>query len=268
MPLYQPVEANLRQAMRCYAHATPEGEARDYPGLTVTSSGIDFAVFNSAMLTEPLVGSANDLSRCITVADTHFAARGIGWSLWICDEMLPGKLRHDAPEILAESHLKLTTQAPGMFAEGVLPPRRAAADVECWPVSDARTRFDFSEVVSIVFAMPFALAHRIYGGARIWEGAMKGYIAYRKNFPVSVVCIVISAGVAGVYSLGTLPQHQRHGYAETLLRFALERAREETGIGASILQTTRAGINLYRRMGYRATSNFSIYVRESCGSLS
>ena len=83
---YRPVEANLRAAMRCYARVSPQGEARDYPGLSVAWSGLDTAVFNSALLNQP--ASVEELQRLLAMAEVHFRQRKVGWTFWLCNDML------------------------------------------------------------------------------------------------------------------------------------------------------------------------------------
>ena len=128
---------------------------------------------------------------------------------------------------------------------------------------DDRTRFDFADVASVVFALPFVISEKIYTPESTWAGKMTGYVGYVSKSAVSIVTTVVAGGVVGIYSLATRPQDQRHGYAETLMRHALE----ESGVEKTILQTTRAGIGLYKRMGYRPVTSFTVYLIDSCGSL-
>jgi ribosomal protein S18 acetylase RimI-like enzyme len=142
---------------------------------------------------------------------------------------------------------------------------RVPASLDCRRIQDERTRLDFAHISSVVFALPFLSAKRIYADPELWQAPMSGWIGYLNNKPVCVVTTVIAADAVGVYSLGTLPQHQCCGYGETLLRHAVEEARKETGISRSILQTTDEGFNLYLRIGYRVVTGFSVYTKETCG---
>jgi GNAT superfamily N-acetyltransferase len=251
------VDANLRGAMRCYSLATPAGEVRDYDGIVVTSSGLDYSVFNAAMLTS-LVEDERDLDRRLAMAAVHYSARGVGWSCWICeDQFLPAVLKRSDP-IFAKYGMHLLTSAPGMVADPVLQDGKVAA-VECRRVSDAKTRFDFADVACVVFVLPFRISEAIYGQPGYWSSDMRGYVAYWKGKAVAVVSTVLASGVVGVYSLGTLPQHQRQGIGQTLLRYALRDTFSETGVERTILQSTQAGLSLYRKMGFRTVTRFRIY---------
>jgi ribosomal protein S18 acetylase RimI-like enzyme len=63
----------------------------------------------------------------------------------------------------------------------------------------------------------------------------------------------------GVYNVATLPGHQRRGYGEAVMRYALEDARREHGERRAILQSTPAGLRLYERMGFRTVTRVSVY---------
>jgi ribosomal protein S18 acetylase RimI-like enzyme len=56
-----------------------------------------------------------------------------------------------------------------------------------------------------------------------------------------------------------VPGHQRKGYGETVMRYALADAQSRLGIRRSILQSTPAGLHLYQRMGYRKVTSVGVY---------
>jgi ribosomal protein S18 acetylase RimI-like enzyme len=256
------VEENLRVAMACYARVSEDGGTRSYPGLVVTSSGVDIAVFNSAMLTEPATRS--QLERAAHLASLHFKSKSLGWSMWLCDDLIPAEIRASCRSFLQERGLVLVARPPGMCAEQLNIEARGAAGIDCRPIADERTRLDFAHISSMVFALPFVSAKRIYCDSALWEPPMRGWVGYVNGKAVSVVTTVIAAGAVGVYSLGTLPQNQGCGYGQTLLRHAIEEARRETGITRSVLQSTDDGFNLYLRMGYRVVTSFSVFTKEAC----
>jgi ribosomal protein S18 acetylase RimI-like enzyme len=229
----------------------------------VASSGLNVAVFNSAMLTEP---TAN-LESPIDVVDVHFRSRGLGWTFWVCENLLPLELRDwRMGHVFRSKGMTRIAEAPGMYAECLLPPTRPPARMTFARVTTERARLEFAHIASVVFALPFETSRRIYGAPALWQPPSYGWIGYFEGKPVSVVTIVIAGDAIGVYSLGTLPQHQKRGFAETLLRHAVDEARRETAIDRTVLQATMQGFNLYIRMGYRVVTRFSIYIREGCAA--
>ncbi|HET8547047.1 MAG TPA: hypothetical protein VFL57_03545, partial [Bryobacteraceae bacterium] len=122
------VEANLREAMRAYSVVTPAGEAREYPGVTIASSGLDFSVFNSLMLTAR-IETDSELERCLTSGAVHFAARGIGWTAWLCDELIAPSVLKRAGSLLGQRNMNTIAEPPGMLADRVRPPGRGPAPI-------------------------------------------------------------------------------------------------------------------------------------------
>jgi len=78
--------------------------------------------------------------------------------------------------------------------------------------------------------------------------------------PVSIAAIVAAGGALGIYSLGTLPLCRGQGYGEALLRTAVSEMQRRTGIQRLILQSTEAGYSLYRRIGFRDATKFTVYL--------
>ena len=263
MSLFRPVEENLRTAMACYSRVSDQGESRAYPGVVVTSSGVNIAVFNSALLTAP--ATQPQLEQAIAVSSLHFDSKALGWSFWLCDDLLEPGLRSASRNFLREKGLSLVAQPPGMHAEQVNAAARPPAVMNVKRIDDERTRLDFAHISSIVFALPFTSAKRIYCERALWQPPMSGWVAYVEDKAVSVVTTAIAADVIGIYSLGTLPQYRGRGYGETLLRHAIDEARKQTGIKRSILQSTNDAFKLYLRMGYQVVTSFSVYTKETCG---
>jgi ribosomal protein S18 acetylase RimI-like enzyme len=180
--------------------------------------------------------------------------------------MIPAPVQKQARLMFRHSGMEMIAQPPGMYAEELQPPSRHASELELRRVSGESTRLDFAHLSSIIFSLPFQTSSDIYGSPTLWEGPMTGWVGYFHDRPVCIVTVVIAGGVLGVYSVGTLPEYQRRGFAETAMRHALAVAGAETGIRASILQSTAQGMNLYARMGYRVVTRFGVYLNEGNGS--
>jgi ribosomal protein S18 acetylase RimI-like enzyme len=247
--------------MRCYA-ALPGGRLQDLEGLTVVSSGIDFGVFNSAMLTN--LAGAREFESLVQRADMFFAEGSLRWSFWLCDDMLEKNVRRQASELFREKRLNLVAQTPGMLLETRDIATRQMPGLKIRTVADARTRFDFSQLSTAIFSLPFDIAQRIYSESPVWQQSMVGWVAYKDEQPVGIVALVYEDGVAGIYSLGTLPEHRRNGYGEAMLLHALRFAEQTGGCKYSALQATDQGMGLYRRLGYRTVTTFSVYLRQGC----
>ena len=259
--LFEVVDRNLREAMKFFCRANALGEARQMPGVLLVSSGINYGVFNSALITEP-VESVAELEQRLLTAQVFFSARGFRWSLWVCEDMLAGPVRRKARSICERYGLRLLTEPPGMFAERIRPSVRPAPELTVKPVRDAETRAAFCQIASETFELPLGVAQEIYTQPAVWESTFRGYVGYAGATAVTTAATVVENGVAGVYSVATLGGYRCRGFAECVMRYALGEAHREFGVEATVLQATRQGVRLYQEMGYRTVTRFGIYLGE------
>src|SRR5947208_3218138 len=118
------VSENLREAMRFFGRARVDGEIRESPSLTVISSGVDYGVFNAAVLGSSLNGSVAPLARQMDASAEFYRTRSLPWSFWACDDLI-GDMRGPLRGVLDRHSLRHITTAPGMVAETLAAPVRA-----------------------------------------------------------------------------------------------------------------------------------------------
>lgn len=255
------VEENLRHSFRALAADRPAGDVREIAGVSIASAGTAFQMFNAAFLANTVNGP-EDLDRRVTTARVHFQARGLPWSFWLCEGLLPPKLRKQAERIFDRKGLRLAVQLPGMVADGLRPPRRILPELEIRRVGDESTRLAFCDIGCICFHVPLNWFREIFLRRRLWENGFVGYVGYVNGEAVATAATVTAAGAVGIYNVATLPSHRRQGHGEAVVRYALERAREESGCERTILQATEHGLRLYRSMGYRTVTTVNVFASE------
>ena len=258
---FQNVEQNLRESFRALATDRPAGDIREISGVSIASAGTSFQMFNAAFLSCP-VGSPEDLERRIATARVHFRARGLTWSFWVCEDMLPLKARKRMERLFEGAGLRLTVQLPGMLAERLLPPRRALPEIEIRRVADEPTRHAFCDIGCTCFHVPLNWFREIFLRRQLWDGDFVGYVGYSNGEPVATAATVIAAGAVGVYNVATLPAHRRRGHGEAVVRHALEQARQQSGCERTILQATQHGLALYLSMGYKTVTTVRVYASD------
>ena len=253
------VEENLRYSFQALASDRPSGEVRDVGGVSIASAGTSFQMFNAAFLASP-VASAEDLERRTVTARVHFQARALPWSFWVCQDLLPPKVKRRP--IFERNGLRLAVELPGMSADRLLPPRRPLPQLEIRRVGDELTRLAFCDIGCACFHVPLNWFREIFLRRKLWENGFVGYVGYLNGEPVATAATVTAADAVGVYNVATLPAHRRRGYGEAVVRCALERARQETGCERTILQATDHGLQLYLSMGYRTVTTVDVYASD------
>jgi ribosomal protein S18 acetylase RimI-like enzyme len=256
----QIVDVNLRAAMRFFGEATGTGDIRSLDGAVAIYSGLDYGVFNIALLDgdppEGIGGFTERLAQCAR----YFAPRTMRWSFWLCEDSLDAPTRRKARDLLTDRDLRPISQAPGMLAETLASPRRLLPKIECLPVTDRTTRQAFGALTAVSFDIPMGIAKTVYEPERAWFGDYRGFVGFAGGKPVAIVAIVATADTLGVYSLSTLPEYRRQGYGEAMLRAAVTSEQARTGIQRVVLQSTDAGYSLYRRLGFKDVAKFSVYL--------
>lgn len=265
------VDDNLRVAMRFFGEATESGEIRATDAVEMIYSGLDYGVFNIALLARP-VASERDLATILGAAGRFYHERKSRWSFWTCEDLLDPSARRHSREIFSEAGMRAISHAPGMLAAALPAPSRPLPQIECREVSDSGLRAAFAGLTVTCFDIPLTVARAVYEPESAWQGAYRGFVGMVNGSAVSIVALVRGGGALGVYSLGTAPEHRHKGYGEALLRAALAYESGAHGNGSNenpsnsngdeplVLESTEAGYRLYRRLGFRDVTNFTVYL--------
>jgi len=258
MSEFQIIEENLRSAMRFFGQATGSGEVRSLEGAIAMFSGLEYGVFNIALLTRGITSDNGSLEARLAAAARYFKTRTLRWSFWLCEDLLDPPVRRRARQAFFDFGLRAISHPPGMFAPALLPSVRPLPAIECRRVADEATRKAFAEITTVAFEIPYTVAYAVYTPERAWKGDYQGFVGLVDGRPVAIVALVAAAGAFGVYSLGTLPSYRRQGYGEGLLRADVAEMQQRPG--PLILQSTEIGYSLYRRMGFRDATKFTVYL--------
>ena len=81
-------------------------------------------------------------------------------------------------------------------------------------------------------------------------------------FGKTTTAAVITGDILGLYSVATLPQHRRLGFAEAIMRQVVQHAQQTHGISRTVLQATSSGLSLYEAMGYRTVTGFNVFISD------
>jgi GNAT superfamily N-acetyltransferase len=254
---FEVVAGNLRESFRVLAASRGPGEVREFRGVSIAAAGVAFQMFNAAFLSAPVATEA-DLVQRILLPSLHFDARGLEWSYWVCEDWLAPRVRKRSRQIFENHGLRHSVDLPGMVAERIAPPVKPLPAMEVRRVGDTATQDAFCAIGSFCFHVPPAWFREVFDNPSAWE-RFAGWVGYVDGEPVSTAATVLGAGAIGVYNVATVPERQRRGYGEAVMRHALDQARAVHGIEGSILQSTPAGYRLYQRMGYRTVTSVAVY---------
>jgi len=255
MPGFEAIEENLHAPLAAFGGAKPSGEARPLAGVAVASSGVQYSMFNSAVLTAR-VASPRELRQRIETAAGFFEARRLGWSFWVCQGWLESGVRGVVADIFYRCGLHEVAELPGMEAQELAPPVRALPTLEFRRVCDTATRADFSFLMTVAFGLPPPVAREIYESDGTWGAGLVGWLGYSGDVAVTSAATLATGSAVGVYAVGTPAPHRRRGFAEAVVRHAVAEAGADR---PSVLESSEAGLLLYRRLGYRTVTRYAVF---------
>ena len=247
--------------MRFFGEATGRGEVRAMDRTVAMYSGLEYGVFNISLLTRPAAGTNGGLDAALSEAARYFNKHTKRWSFWLCEDLLDPPTRRKARQICNDFGLRPISYPPGMMAPKLLPPVRPLPAIECRPVNDPRTRTAFAEITSDLF--------RDSSGNRdgcLWSGNRVARGIQRICRDGGRQSGGYRGDGAGGGRAGDLFAGDDSGGAPSGLRRGAaaggggEVPARRGATEPLVLQSTEAGHALYRRMGFRDVTKFTVYL--------
>lgn len=253
------VEQNLIAYFQHMARARPSGVLAEQGGVLVAAAGVRFHMFNAAFLSSPAGDGEEEISARLGQAARLLGNNDDGWSLWLCDEKAPGGLSSGQRAELERWGLEFAYRHPAMAAAALSPPSRQREPLDIRPVGSRQSRADFSFINAMAFRVPFEWCMELYDLETLWDGEMAGWVGYRNGTAVASASVLMTGRVAGLYAVATLPEFQRRGFGEAMVRHAAHWAGQTRQAELLVLQSTREGEPLYRRLGFHTVTHFTVY---------
>lgn len=244
------VELNVLESIREFARWQVGSLTLEEDGMILASGTSDSPLGYSNCVARADRSTAPEL--VLERADEFFGGQGRGYTLWVCsagDEALE--------RAALDRGLRAVSESPWMNLAEPIAEVPAPAGVDLVLVKDEAGVRDAAAVnreayQSLAFSAEDVDA--IYGNpARALEPHVQIWVAYERGEPVSTAMALHTAGVAGVYWVGTRDAGRRKGYAGLCTRAAANGAFR-SGARLVTLQATRMGESLYRQLGFRVVA--------------
>lgn len=256
--LIELADLNLFEAAREMARWSPDSEICEAFDLLLIAGADPFPVgyANSAFALS--AGGPATPQLVIDDARRFFTERKRGYTLWTRAH-LDAALQSAA----AEAGLTRVSDSPGMALLAATPEQPLAPGETLAFVEDAAGARDFASVAVHSYAsmgLPTEVSGRLFATPeRMLRPHLIASVARCDGEPVSAALAILSHGIAGIYWVGTLESHRRRGLGEACTR-AVGNAAFARGAAAVVLQASRQGEPVYRRMGYREITRYVWYV--------
>jgi ribosomal protein S18 acetylase RimI-like enzyme len=233
----------------------PRVDQTDRPGLAITWPDTRFPFYNALFLTEQLT-DAQVLQDRVRAAAAYMRARPNGGLFVVCLDNVSEAARESLPAILAQTKFVQAIPMTGMAGD-ILPmeaPGHRALRFE--RILDGATIQDFAQINCVSYDVPVETSLSLVKERTLWNEHAYGFVAYEGDKPVSTATAIMNEGRLFLFLVATMPAARSKGYAEAVVRQALQTACEATGVRRTVLHATEAGYPLYLRLGYHPTAKF------------
>jgi GNAT superfamily N-acetyltransferase len=202
-----------------------------------------------------------DADRRIDETLAWFAARRVSMTWWVGPATAPADLgprleTHGLAHVDARTGMGIALD--DLPATMLVPP---GCTVE--RASDEAGLRGVAQAATLGFGFPAGLlpaATRFFAGLADAgdDSPWRFYLARDGDAPAATAGLFRGSAVAGIYIVATVPQARRRGLGAAVTAAALREARA-LGYRAAILQSTRMGHSVYRRLGFQDHCTFQLY---------
>lgn len=251
------VDANLVAFARHLGLSTPGGgvDERD-DVLLIAGDDPTPVIVNSVFTTLPDVEPGAILS----AAATFFGSRGHGYSVWTRAHA-DGALE----AVLPTAGFRCVVDLPVMVLEAPPDERPAPAGSEIRAVEDEAGVEDFRMADRAGFAdhdvERAAVDSAFRDAASLLHPDVAAFVAYVDGVPAAAAMSFTSLGVARIAWVGTVPAYRRRGLGDAVTRAAV-RAGFARGATIAALESSPAGFDLYRSIGFRQVTTYRVWIIE------
>lgn len=222
-------------------------------GVTATLANVPLAFFSLIFLDRPL-GDAAELSRALAAARAHAEA---------CPHpsmvaFLPAWLPPGGAANLVAAKLEPATVVTGMAADTLLAPVRPLPSLDYRVANDLAAATDLAELNIHAYGLPDAQAADL-ATMDLWQEGSFGVVADRDGERVACTASIIVGDMIYIAMVATEPAEQGRGYAEAVMRKAIDLAAAAGGPRRIWLHATEAGRPVYARMGFETGAMIQLH---------
>ena len=228
-----------------------------FPGATIEHAQSVATMFahhplpflNLSVPDRPLA-AASDLRAALSVIEDRAKSCQHDSLMALCEPWAPPEWER----IANEAGFALALNMTGMATNQLLPPRRPLPELEFRRVSDDTTARDLAMINGHAYQMSLDLFECMCN-LYLWQPDAFGYVGYAAGQAVTCAAVLPVAGALYVAFVATLPEAHGQGYAEAVMRHAIEQGRRAMGLTRRALtrmtlHASDMGRPVYLAMGF------------------
>jgi hypothetical protein len=250
-------DLNLAESIREMARWNASNEIYECNDLLLTRGADESPIVNVAIRLD--LEKKNPGSEFFRRVKSYYSNYRAGFSIHLRnhgDVDLEAECRSDGMHLIASP--------PGMMISERIPEKQLPSGIGLAVVEKKAMAEEFAAVAIESYkslGMPEKAGKIIFQSP---ERCIRPYnhivVAYIGKKPVSCAMAIFSHMIAGVYWVGTIPEARNRGLAEVCTRACTNEAFQR-GARFVVLQASKFGEPIYRRMGFRETTGYLWYMQ-------
>jgi GNAT superfamily N-acetyltransferase len=222
-------------------------------GVATTFGHVPLSFLNLSTLDRPMA-DATDFRRALGVARERAKACEHPSMVAVCPNWAPPRWR----SLMAEEGLEPVMNMTGMAAGALAPPRRGPPPMDCRLVSDLATATDIAVINAHAYGMPVELVDCICN-LDLWTEGSFGVVGYVAGEAVTCTAAYLIGDMIYIALVATLPSAHGKGYAEAVMRRAIQYAQDAAGPKRIWLHASDMGRPLYASMGFETGAELPLF---------
>jgi ribosomal protein S18 acetylase RimI-like enzyme len=228
-----------------------DGIVHEVDGLAVCLTGVADEPFNPTLVER----TPSDPAAALAAAAERY--RPTGLSLGID---LEPTVHKDVRTAAERSGMRMIESRPGMALRiADLRSSPAPADVEIRWVEDVRLLAQVADADAAAFDADAGLTRAFLPDAVLDDSAQRVFAALIDGHVVGTGESALADGVLGVFGIATVPAFRRRGIAGALTSALIADRAEDADL--AVLQSSRLGLGVYERLGFRRMSTWEVWVQ-------
>jgi len=235
---------SLIAAWKLMVGRLPNSSIQEADGIASMFGNVPLPFLNLIAVARPTADAAA-FHATMGLAKARMATCAHGSMICAAEEWMPA----DWQNLLSGEGLGYVMNLTGMATENLLPARRPAPALDLRRVTDIATATDLARVNGAAYGMPDEMFDCI-SNLHLWHEDSFGYVGYADGKAVTAAATFPVAGTVYVALVATLPGEQGKGYADAVMRHAIEQGQKASGFGKVVLHASDMGRPVYEAMGF------------------
>lgn len=240
---------------RKFAESFENADIATRDGLAIGWPDVPLTMYNNIFLARN-VKDAEILKARVHDATSFARAKRQAGLVTVCHELLEGQTRFELDDIFESEGYMPAITLTGM-AGNILP--LAAPSHRDLRIERAEDNgVTVTDINCLAYGFTLKTGRASLLRKSFWQSAFS-YVAFIGDRPVGTATVIVQRECLYLALVATVPEAQGKGYGQAVVRHALQRAYEATGLKRTILHATQVGYPLYDGLGYRTAAHFTGY---------